>query len=180
MPRGIPKSKTVTAIEPAPAQDAARDADAAPQGPVVARKVFIHAFSSGPRASLEAVPLHEIPLMKRKLEVFGELLTLSEDWPDFVPHEREVTALGLREEHTRLREKYTFKGNDGQQYDLVQDVYGPAHQGRLVAVMRRQAKAWGEAVRAAGTESLPIDVLKELVQLADPEADFIEPEQIEA
>lgn len=177
MPRA-PKSKPAPETKPAAIQ--ADSEDAAPTGPVVARKVYIHAFSSGPRASLEAVPLHEIPLMKRKLEVFGEHLTISADWPDFVPHEREVTALGLREEHTRLREKYTFKGNDGQQYDLVQDVYGPAHQGRLVAVMRRQAKAWGEAVRAAGTESLPIEVLQELVQLADPEADFIEPEQIEA
>lgn len=185
MPKGIPKSRAVAKVatthQPITEESVS---DVRPSGrpkhepvdhsPLVTSKVYIHAFSSGSCASLEAVPLHEVPLMRRKLETFGESLTVSTDWPDFVPRERTVTAAQLREEHNRLQEKYRFKGNDGQDYDLVQDLYGPAHQGRLVAVMRKQAAAWKKAVQESGSDNLDIETINDLVLIADPESDYID------
>lgn len=159
-----------------PATDAAavrKDERAAEEElPKVAHRVFINAFTSGQRASMDAFPVHEIPLLRRKVEAFGETLTLGLDWPEYVPRERGLTAPQMREEYTRLKDKYTFLGNDGQPYDLVTDVYGSQVQGRLFQVMRKQERAWRELSKKGSP--LTLEDWNDIVKIADPESDFID------
>lgn len=153
------------------------DIDSAPK---VATEVFVHAESTGPTGAIEPFPLHEIPLLKRKLEIQGSDMRLSSDWPEFAPRERSITGAELKALYDRLRARYTFKGNDEQVYDLVMDFYGPLHQGRLLKVMRAQHAAWRKASAAAHGEPLTIEALAELAELANPEADTIDADLLSA
>jgi hypothetical protein len=154
----------------------------------IAFRVFAWCASTGPRAAPECLSIHEIALAKRRAEAQGERIELLPDFhdgKDWIDRERPVTAeannderfngsISLMEEHQRLTDRYTFPGANGQTINLVADVYGPPHQGRLLAVLRRihiAGRKLDERLRKDGRK-LTSEDLSELVALADPEADL--------
>ena len=91
-------------------------------------------------------------------------------------------TITLNEEHERLTNRFSYPGADGKTINLMADVYGPPHQGRLLAVIRRIHLA-GRAMAkllAEQNRKLSAEDLTELVKLADPEADFADADEIEA
>lgn len=174
-----PKSNRASAASqpsaPSAASSGPAEAAAAPveRKRIVAVAIFVHGVTSGKQGGLVAPRLHEVPLMRRKLELLQERLELLADWPDDKAREREFDAGDLAEEWKRLKERYTFIGNDDKQYDLMTEIYGQAHEGRLVAVMRRMHDGLRAKLKAKGGKLL-VEDLEELVALALPEADFIE------
>ena len=154
---------------------AARGRPAADQP--VAAAVFATVTTSGPRGKLNLVALHEIPLLRRKLQLqAGDSVELLGQWPAHVDRIRARTAAALNDEYARLLGLYRFEkpdGREGEVTDLVMDLYGPAHQGRLVAVMRRQEEAWRTLADELGLDGEPsAEQLEALVALAEPEADY--------
>lgn len=142
----------------------------------VAVGVFIHADSSGKNGCLNAPPIHEVILLRRKLEAFGEHLTLDPSWPERTTRERAYTVAMLNDEYARLRQRYVFVNDGGTQIDLLADVYGPAHNGRLVSVMRKMHLAFVRLEKACEKEgrTIRVDELEAIVDLAKPEGDFVE------
>lgn len=159
---------------PAPKATSRRPEDA----PHVVRKVFILVHTTGGnRAALADVPLHEVPLLRKKIPALGgnELKVLGE-WPATADRIRGLNATQLREEYEVLRDRYTYDkpgGREGDQVDLMMDVYGPLNQGRLVTVMRRLEKAWVEMERGLEDGKQPTEEqIEEILALAEPEHDF--------
>ncbi len=149
-----------------------------PAKQIVAYKVFCNVTS---KRSLIAMPLHEIPLAQRKLEIMGQELTIDPSWPDTIqPREKAMEPADLQNEYERLKRLYAFAEGDGEdsKYDLLTDLYGRPHEGRLVAVMRRQHAAYKEMVaehRDDPDTFWSIEEWQSLVDLAKPEQDFIIP-----
>lgn len=152
--------------------------------PAVVAKVFVNAVTSGVHPALEAIPLHEVVLFKRKLSQLGNSCKLDGDWPKRTDRTVQVSARELRSEYMRLREKYTYtpegKG-ESDKIDLMVDVYGPPHQGRLRAIMVKIDEAWRQLVADTLTTKKGIrrptaQELDALAALADPEQDFIDPD----
>lgn len=147
------------------------------EAPVIARKVFILAHTSGERAALADVALHEIPLLRRKIPLLGgnDLKVLGE-WPENVDRVRNLTSEMVREEYTTLENRYTFDkpgGREGEQVNLLGDVYGPLTSGRLIAVMRRLEVAWRKMMAQVPEGEEPTeDAIEDVLKLAEPEHDF--------
>jgi hypothetical protein len=148
--------------------------------PVIATKVYCNVISSGPRASLLAMPLHEIPLARRKLEILREGLKIDPSWPEGMDRHRGMTAPDLASEYERLRRTYVFADGDDEQrkFDLVSDLYGRPHEGRLVAIIRRMHAAY-EKLRVEHRddedgEPWPEAEWESIVRLAAPEQDFVD------
>lgn len=171
-PAKITTAKPSTAPAPTPARRRLGPNDTA------AFKVYTHAQTSGERAALAVVPLHEMPLLRRKVTALGgnnvELVT---EWPDHVMRIQPVSLAQLNDEYARLVEVYTYDAPsgkaDGEQINLMMDFYGPAHQGRLLAVMRRLEDAFRAKMEELGPGKLPSkEDLEEIVALAEPDHDF--------
>lgn len=156
-----------------------RRSDRPEDAPIVVRKVFILVTSdNGNRSSLADVPLHEVPLLRKKVPGTGgsELKVLGE-WPPTAERFRGLTAAQLRDEYETLRTRYTYDkpgGREGESVDLMMDFYGPFNQRRLYDVMRRLEKAWREMMRdvADGDQPTP-EQIEEVLALAQPEGDMV-------
>lgn len=175
-----PAARKAPAAAPAPAVDAAgpalatldRDADGQRFTGVI---VFTHVVTTGKMGCLTHCPLHEVPLMRRKLEAMGQTCTIEQEWPKDRPRERGISNAYLAEEYARLQARYRFKANSGAEVDAMADIYGPAHNGRLIAVIRKMHLAYVAAVRKAGGDvNLRAEDLEKIAQLAMPEGDFID------
>lgn len=170
----VPKNVDPKALQPAApaARKASADRNAAPPVPV-ATKVFIHAVSSGPRGALAAVPLHEIPLLRRKLQAFGESLTLVGEWPKNHPRERPLMRADLEDEYKRLQEAYVFTPPDSSdKVDLVADFFGPFQGGRhLIEVLSLLNSEWQKlAAHCLDEERDPTsDEMADVLAAADPQ-----------
>lgn len=153
--------------------------DAPDTAPVVAIKIYCNAYSTGPRGSLLAMPLHEIPLARRKVVLLGQELKIDPSWPKGgLERAKGMTGADLANEYSRLREHYVFTMGDDQvnKYDLVSELYGQPHERRLIAIIRRMHAAY-EKLRVAhqddGEKPWQEDEWEGLVALAEPEQDFI-------
>lgn len=172
------KSKADTAPTTIIEKPQDRDAVASPR--VIARQVFVHVESTAKRGGLDVVALHRIPLLRRKLQVDGEVRLIGE-WPDNTDRRRDMDGIALREEYRRMQGEYIYEtgnpedGRRGDMVDLVTDFYGAPTSGRLVAVMRKLESAWTklEAHLAKTGEKFPTpQQIEEVLALAAPENDF--------
>lgn len=129
---------------PAPITRKAKADRVVDPGAPVATKVFIHVVSSGARGSLALIPLHEVPLLRRKLQAFGESLQLLGEYPEHLPRERPVMRAELQTEYDRLTSIYVFTPPDSNDpVNLVVDLFGPFQGGRyLVEAMNAVHEPW--------------------------------------
>lgn len=178
MPRKPADSATTTAPPAAPKEQAPRPSAARLPGesPVIARKVWIHVESTAKLGGLAVVGLHEVPLMRKKLAVDGEVRLIGE-WPEATPRRRDMRAADLSQEYNRLREVYTYEDPNAapganQLIDVVADLYGPPAQSRLVAVLRRIDAGFAELEAKLGDEIPTPAQLEDIVALTSHEADF--------
>jgi hypothetical protein len=49
---------------------------------MIATRVYVHVYTTGPRASLIAMPMHEVPLARRKVELLHQQLHIDPSWPE--------------------------------------------------------------------------------------------------
>ncbi len=148
-------------------------------GPVIAMKVYCNVYSTGPRASLVAMPLHEIPLARKKIEVLGQELHIDPSWPEGMARERPMTAADMVNEFERLRLIYVFSNGDAEtsKYDLLSDMYGRLNSGALKGAIRRQYDAWKKL--AGKGDDLTEAMFEDLAALAFGE-ESLEDSQFEA
>lgn len=155
----------------APTKESAADVERR----IVAVKVFILAQTTGERSAISDVPLHEVILLRRKVpHLGGNKVDLVGEWPSTADRTRGLTVAEVRDEFEKLRNRYTYDkpgGQDGDQVDLVMDVYGPNPR-RLVEVMRRTHAAWQKLEATLGDKEPTPEQLEELVALAEPDADY--------
>ena len=190
MPRGIPKNKiaqpapTVVAaptkapavepemainsknLSPSSVEGPAR-AGEDPSLPIIGTVVYVLCHSNGVRGALDMRPLHELLLLRRKLEAFGGELTIKVEYPEDSSRERPLTPPGLRAMYDRLTKEYSFKGNNDQDYNLVMDVFGPPSQRRLIEVIRQTHKEYIALLKRG--KPITVDDLIQLAAIADPE-----------
>lgn len=170
--------------DPAPTPTLTTDAPEAPRAPgrVIANAVFIHVESTAKLGGLDVVALHRIPLLRKKLQVDGEVRLIGE-WPAQTDRRRPLDAAGMHDEYNRMRELFIYDTNSGEDgrrgdvVDLLTDFYGSPTSGRLVAVMRKLDAAFAELEKhlAQTGEKYPTPTqLEDILALASPENDFAE------
>jgi len=137
--------------------------------------VFILAQTTGERAAITDVPIHEVILLRRKVpHLGGNKVDLVGEWPSTAERTRGLTIAEVRDEYEKLKNRYTYDkpgGQEGDQVDLVMDVYGPNPR-RMVEVMRRVHAAWKKLAEQLGDKEPTPEQLEELVALAEPDADY--------
>lgn len=157
------------------------DAPKAP-GRIITNSVFIHVESTAKLGGLDAVALHRIPLLRKKLAVDGEVRLIGE-WPSQTDRRRPMDAAALHDEYRRMQEIFIYNTNSGEDgrrgdvVDLLTDFYGAPTSGRLVAVMRKLDAAFAQLEKhlAQTGEKYPTPTqLEEILALTSPENDFAE------
>lgn len=153
---------------------------AAQELPEIARSVFVM-VSTGARGKIDFVPVHEVPLLRRKIaaiEPAAEKPTILADWPgDHLPRTRGLTRVGVEAEITRLRALYVIdkpNGRDGEVLDLIAETYGTgqAMKRQLLQSMAQVHAGWLEISGSLGQdEAVSDEQVTELVGLADPDWD---------
>ncbi|MFW6340821.1 MAG: hypothetical protein ACOC0Q_08135 [Wenzhouxiangella sp.] len=145
-------------------------------GKVLVHKIWVTVVTDGDRPAMETLGLHEVVLARRKLQMHSCSLRLMGEWPEAVERLQPLGAADLTEEYARLQARYTYDrpdGREGETVDLVMDVYGPAHQRRLLTVMRRIEEAWREMeATLEEDQEPPEEYLRAIADLADPDSDF--------
>lgn len=147
------------------------------QLPVIAHKVYA-LVTTGLKGKIDHIPLHEIPLLRRKLfmqdGVSEKPLVLAE-WQDIaLERARPMTSIDVREEYKRLLGIYKFEkpGSDGEEINVLAEFYGTKIR-ELVDVMNRLYRGYKQLNRdLAANETLSDEQLEELVNLADPDFEY--------
>lgn len=134
--------------------------------------------STGPRGKLDAIPLHEVPLLRRKLQLqepAAETPRVLAEFPEHLDRVRGKNLVQLREEYARLVERYSFdkpNSNNGEQVNLVADFYG-SNLTNLRTAMIRLEQGYQQIHADLGPEDQMSDEqMEELVALADPDFDL--------
>lgn len=142
--------------------------------PIIASVVFA-IVSTGAKGKIDIVPLHEVPLLRRKIalqEPASETPKVLAEYPSHLDRVRGKTMLDLRSEYARLIDRYKFEkpnGREGEEVNLVADFYGTG-LGQLRATMLRIEQGWKQIKAGVGEDQEPSDEqLEELVTLADPD-----------
>lgn len=138
-------------------QTADFDDDTPEQAPVIATAVFVEVATGGKRPGQDLVPLHEIPLLERKVRASNssiESITLSSSHapgrknptrPQALT--RGLTLAEIEELFVRLNQRYTFLpegAKEGDEINVVETVYGTGKDGvkALAITMRKLAAAF--------------------------------------
>lgn len=163
---------------PLQAQPARRRLPVAEQHlPVVCSSIYA-LVSTGARGKLDAIPLHEVPLLMRKLrlqEPAGETPRVMAEFPEHRDRRKPLTMPQLRAEYARLVDRYSFDkpgSHNGETTNLVADFYGNglgvlrSSMLRLEAGLRQIRQDLGE------DETISDEQMQELVKLADEEFDM--------
>lgn len=141
--------------------------------PVYGVTVYVHVQSTGRHGSMTAVPFHEVPLMRRRLELEGESLDVIPEWTSYAPRERTMSRSQLLDERARLDRAYTVQVGENTLQNLVDDLYGPAGGRRLVDLIRDLYTRY-QALRdkRGGFNKLTKGDTDELLAMTDPNADL--------
>lgn len=141
--------------------------------PVYAIKVFANVNTTGRHASMTSVPIHEIPLMQKKLQLVGENLEILADWPAHQLREVALTKTEVLDERVRLERHYIFAPRESEHADLVADFYGSGNK-RLVEVMRRIHERFVEIEKKRQEQGIALTAgdLQELARIVDPDSDI--------
>jgi len=97
----------------------------------VAHSVFVVVNSTGKRGGQTDVPMHEVPLLRRKLKALGEDLNVIRLSDEHI-RVRGETMESVQAIYGRLRGLYTFlpEGHkEGDEVDLVSSIYGNERDG---------------------------------------------------
>lgn len=145
--------------------------------PVVASEIFA-IVTTGYKGQIDIVPLHEVPLLRRKRQLQqpgGEVAKVLAEYPEHLDRVRKLTAPQLRDTYARLKERYEFDkpgGKEGETVDLVAQFYGIGLR-NLQSTMRRLEAGYRQIMDSlAADEVMSDEQLEELVRFADPDFDI--------
>lgn len=134
--------------------------------------------STGARGKIDAIPLHEVPLLRRKIQLqepAAETPRVLAEFPEHLDRLRPKTLVQLREEYARLVERYSFdkpNSNNGEQVNLVADFYGGGLANLRTAMIRLE-QGFRQITGDLGPEDqLSDEQMEELVAVADPDFDL--------
>jgi hypothetical protein len=163
---------------PLQAQPARRRVTAAKDEPTVCASTYA-IVSTGQRGKIDTIPLHEVPLLRRKIQLqepAAETPKVLAEFPEHLDRYRPKKMADLRAEHARLVERYTFDkpaSNNGEQINLVADFYGSNLTNLRNAMVRLEQGMRQIAGALKDDEALSDEQMEELVALAcDPDFDL--------
>ena len=145
--------------------------------PKICASVYV-LVSTGSKGKLDTLPLHEIPLLRRKIllqEPSSEVPKVLAEFPEHLDRLRPKTAPELREEYQRLSDRYVFEkpnSNNGEMVNLLADFYGNGLAGMRSAMLRLE-QGYRQIKSALGPdEVISDDQMEELAAIADPDFDI--------
>lgn len=174
--RGAPKKSASRAAAPAPAPEE----DPSPPEAVMEEgdedqvdqpcKVLCHVSAVGERGAMKLYPLHEVPLMRRKLQAeANQRIELETDWPEGLARERQFRRGELYFEYHRLHDYYEVEGERGQIRNLVDEVYGTFQAGGLLAAVDAMYAKYLEVSQEKDDTELTVEDLMRILAAGDPE-----------
>lgn len=163
---------------------------------VVLAQVFVMLDVSGSTGGTSTLPIHEVPLLRKKVKDIGKgasaVFAVEERnrpaWiykrdefgnltdVEAVPRVKGMTIAGLRDEFARLTRKYKYQITDGKFADAFTDIY--SDQRRLSESIKRMADRYLQLSKDR-TRILTIDEWESIAAIASPEADVIDMPELE-
>jgi hypothetical protein len=158
--------------------------------------VYVVMQVTGSTGGTCTVPLHEVPLLRKKIrDIKGESADFALDernkpgWPkvkdrdtgaltdvDLIPRVKGMTIHGFADEWKRLSGKYQkYQIKENVHGDALGDIYGT--QSRLAEVMRKQFELFKKL--SAADHELSVDEWKQIERLASPATELLELDEID-